>query len=171
MSLYTIDQNIKAVIDSLYDRVDENGELIEVTAEDLQIIEQLNEERNTKLENIALYCKNLDSEAQAIKAEEESLKKRRERIERKSEGLKNMMIYSLMANGDDKFESSKCCAKIRESKATDIINKDLIPEKFIKVKTFEPEYNPDKTAIKKAILAGEEVPGAAIKINRKLNIE
>lgn len=171
MSIYTIDQQIKATIDSLYDRVDENGELIDVTQEDLKLIEQLNEERNIKLENIALYCKNLDSEAQAIKAEEDALKKRRERIERKSEGLKGVMISSLMANGDDKFESARCCAKIRESKVTDIINKDLIPEKFIKVKTFEPEYNPDKTAIKKAILAGEKVPGAAIKINRKLNIE
>ena len=171
MSLYTIDQEIKNVIDSLYDRVDENGELIDVSETDLEALSQLKQERQTKLENIALYCKNLDSEAAAIKAEEEALKKRRERIERKSDGLKTLMINSLLANGDKAFETTRCCAKIRESTATEILNADLIPEKFIKVKTFEPEYNPDKTAIKKAINAGETVPGAQLKVNRKLNIE
>jgi hypothetical protein len=171
MSLYTIDQQIKATIDSLYDRVDENGELIDVTQEDLKLIEQLNEERKTKLENITLYCKNLDAEAAAIKAEEDALKKRRERIENKSEGLKKYMISSLMANGDNEFESPRCRAKIRESESTNIIDQSLIPEKYIKVKTPEPEYNPDKVAIKKAIKAGEKIPGAELITNRKLNIE
>ena len=175
MSLYTIDLDIKNLIDNLYNRVDENGELIDVTEEDLaeslKQISELQGERQNKLENIALFCKNLDSEAQAIKAEEESLKIRRERIERKSDGLKRLMMNSLMANGDTEFSTPKCYAKIKETVATDIIDMDLIPEEFIKVKTFEPEYKPDKVAIKKAIKAGEDVPGAVLKVNRKLNIE
>lgn len=171
MTLYTIDQEIKAAIDSLYDRVDENGELIEVTAEDFQTIEQLNQERKAKLENIALYCKNLEAEALAIKAEEESLKKRRARIEKKAEGLKTLMINSLMANGEKEFESPRCRARVRESEVTKILDQSQIPMEYIKVKTYEPEYLPDKNAIKKAIKAGQQIDGATIEVNRKLNIE
>lgn len=171
MSLYTIDQELKARIDSLYDQVDENGELKEVTIEDLKAIEELNQERQTKLENIALFIKNLDAEADAIKAEEESLKARRERIQRKADGLRNLMMYSLMANGDTESSSPRYHAKIRETEATDILNEDLIPEEFMKVKIPDPVRNPDKVAIKKAIKAGQEVPGAVLKVNRKLNIE
>lgn len=171
MSLYTIDQELKRAIDDLYNRVDENGELVEVTEEELQKIEALNEDRRAKLENITLYCKNLDAEAQAIKAEEEALKKRRARIEKKAEGLKTLMINSLMANGDKEFESPRCRAKIKETESTKIIDQSKIPEEYIKVKTFEPEYNPDKVAIKKAIKAGIQIDGATIEVNRKLNIE
>lgn len=171
MSLYTIDQELQEAIDNLYNRVDENGELIEVTEEDLKAIIDLKEEREAKIENTILFCKNLDAEALAIKAEEEALEKRRKRLEKKSEGLKKYMIFSLLANGDKEFNSPKCYAKVKETEATDIIDKSIIPDEFMKVKTFEPEYNPDKMAIKKAIKAGQEVPGAVLKVNRKLNIE
>lgn len=171
MSLYTIDLSIKNLIDGLYDRVDENGELVAVTEEDLEALNQLQAERTTKLENIALYAKNLDAEAAAIKAEEKALEKRRKRLEAKSDGLRKLMIRSLTENNEKSFETARCSAKIRESKATEILDIGLIPEKYINIKTFEPERNPDKLAIRKAIEAGEDIAGAQIVINRKLNIE
>lgn len=175
MNLYMIDQSIKNAIDSLYDRVDENGELIEMSEEDikenLKKLEEFQGERQTKIENTVLYCKNLDSEAAAIKAEEESLRKRRERIESKSERLKRMVMFSMMANNENEFESTRCYAKLKETDATDIIDMDLIPEEYIKVTTPEPERKPDKNAIKKAIKAGQDIPGAQLIKNRKLNIE
>lgn len=171
MSLYTIDQELKNIIDGLYERVDENGELMEVTDEDLKIIEELNQNRQQKLENIALYIKDLEAEALAIANEIQALGKRQERLQNKADGLRKAMVYSLTLNGDTECSSPRYHAKIKETESTEILNKALIPKEYIKVKTPEPVENPDKVAIKKAIKAGIEVPGAQIKINRKINIE
>lgn len=167
-SLYEIDSSIKAIIDSLYDSVDENGEVGEI---DFTALEELQEERKAKIENIALYIKNCNAEAAAIKNEIDTLKKRMERLQRKSEGLGGLLVSSLQANNETKFESPKCAVKIRTSESTEIDDQSLIPAEFIREITHEPEYKPDKTAIKKAIKAGQQVAGAHLKVNTKAVIE
>lgn len=163
-SLYEIDSNIKAFIDNLFDSADENGE-VDI---DMNILEDLKEQRQTKLENIALYAKNLASDAQAIKEEEKYLEDRRKRLERKCERLKGILVRSMMENGEKELSSARYCAKIRDSKATEIYDDSAIPDKYmVEKKTFAP----DKTAIKKAIESGEEVAGARIIVNHNLKIE
>lgn len=166
-SLYEIDSSIQAIIDSIYDSVDENGEVqVDFTA-----LEELKAERTQKLENIALYIKNCDAEAAAIKAEIDSLKKRCERLERKSDGLRGLLINSMIANGDKELSTPRYRAVIRSSVATEVYDQSLIPAEFIRVIEKDPEYKPDKTAIKKAIQAGQEIAGARLVTNNKVNIE
>ena len=167
-SLYEIDSSIKAIIDSLYDSVDENGEVGEI---DFTALEELQEERKAKIENIALYIKNCNAEAAAIKNEIDTLKKRMERLQRKSEGLGGLLVSSLQANNDKKFESARCVVKIRSSETTEIDDQSLIPAEFIREITHETEYQPDKVAIKKAIKAGQQIAGAHLKVNTKAVIE
>ena len=165
MSLYEIDSRIKAIIDALMDSVDENGEIKDF---DISELEELKEAKQVKLENIALYIKNLDAEAVAIKAEENTLKERRESIERKSERLRTALINSLQEDGKDELTSPKFVAKIKVTERTEILDIDKIPEKFIKVKT---EKTADKTEIKKAIKSGVEIEGARIVPNTTINIK
>lgn len=165
MSLYEIDARIKAIIDNIYDQADENGEVGEV---DLTELTELQEAREVKLENIALYAKNLASEASAIKEEENTLAERRKRLERKCERLKGILIGAIKEDGGKKISSPRFEAVIRDNKRTEILNPDLIPEEFIVTKI---EKNPDKTAIKKAIEAGQEVAGATISINTTITIK
>ena len=165
-SLYEIDSNIKAIIDSIYNSDDfEDGEINEA---DFTALEQLQADRKAKLENIALYAKNCDAEAQAIKAEIETLTKRMKRLQNKSEGLGRVLLKSMSEAGDSKFETSKCAIKIRNSEQTEIIDINLIPKEYIVVKTTE---QPDKTAIKKAIKAGMTVAGAQIIEKANIKIE
>ena len=164
-SLYEIDSNIQAIIDSIYSGDDE------VTDADFTALLELKAERTAKLENIALYIKNCDSEAAAIKAEIDNLTARAKRLERKSEGLRGILLNSMIANGDKEISSPRYSAKIRTSKATEIIDESLIPDDFVRIITHEPERKPDKTAIKKAILSGQEVAGARVVENQKVNIE
>lgn len=166
-SLYEIDSNIQAIIDSIYSGDDEG----EVTDADFTALMELKEERATKLENIALYIKNCDSEAAAIKAEIDSLTARAKRLERKSEGLRGILLNSMVTNGDKELSSPRFVAKIRTSKATEILDENAIPDEFIRVITHEPERKPDKAAIKKAIEAGQEVAGARVIVNQKVNIQ
>lgn len=163
-SLYEIDRDIQAFIDSVFAMADENGE-VDI---DMDILEDLKEQRQNKLENIALYIKNLASDAQAIKNEEIILAERRKRLESKCERLKGILVRSMMENNEKELSSARYCAKIRDSKATEIYDDSAIPDKYmVEKKTFAP----DKTAIKKAIESGEEVAGARIIINHNLKIE
>ena len=166
-SLYEIDSNIKAVIESIYD-ASEDGEVSEV---DFTALTELQAERQVKLENIALYIKNCDADAAAIQAEIEHLEKRKARLERKSEGLRGILIASMVANNDKEISSPRFVAKIRQSEATEILDEKGIPDEFFNVTIPEPKRTPDKKAIKAAIKAGTEIAGARIVINRKVNIE
>ena len=164
-SLYEIDSRIKAIIDSIYDAADENGEVGEI---DLTELKELQEEREVKLENIALYAKNLASEASAIKEEENTLSERRKRLERKCERMKAILINAMKEDGNKKMSSPRFEAVLRDSKKTEIIDETLIPEQYINTKI---EKTPDKTAIKKAIEAGEEVAGATVIVNTTITIK
>ena len=65
MTLYEID----AQLEEMLEQVDpETGELLC----DMEQLEALSLERDRKLENLALYIKNRDAEAKAIREEEES---------------------------------------------------------------------------------------------------
>lgn len=165
MTLYEIDSQIKGIIDRLYDEMDESGEIGEV---DFSALEDLKEERQKKLENIALYVKNLEAEAEAIKNEEENLAKRRKRLSNRADGLKYLLIKSISENGEKEFTTARCSAKVRESEATEIVDIKYIPKEFLKEKT---EVTPDKTAIKKAIKSGVNIAGARIVVNKSIRIE
>ena len=66
MKLYEINSEIENLVDT------ETGEIA-----DIAFFEQLSMERTAKIEGIALYIKNLDSDVTALKAEETALAERR----------------------------------------------------------------------------------------------
>lgn len=165
MSLYEIDSRIRAIIDGIYEAADEDGVVEEI---DFTELKQLQEDRKTKLENIALYIKNTEAEAEAIEAEEDKLAARRKKLENKAKRLREYIINSMKENNDEPLKTARCEVRIKDNEKTDITDLESIPEEFIKVKV---EKNPDKTAIKKAIKAGQTVPGAQIIINTTLTIK
>ena len=64
---------------------------------------------------------------------------------------------------DTTFETEKIRASLRITPLykTEIIDNALIPQKFLRTKTVTTTA-PDKPAIKEAIKAGEDVPGAML---------
>lgn len=165
MSLYEIDTRIREILDSIYDAADEDGEVGEI---DLTELKELQAARETKLENIALYAKNLAVEASAIKDEENILAERRKRLERKCERMKGILMYAMQEDGNKKISSPRFEAVLRYSKKTEIIDESLIPEEYMTTKITK---TPDKTAIKKAIEAGTEVAGAKVLDNTTISIK
>ena len=167
-SLFTIDSEIKAILDSVLDQTDENGEFTGDIESIYSSLEELQEAREAKMENIALYAKNLASEASAIKNEEIILADRRKRLERKCERLEGILMNSLLQNNETKASSPRFEAKIRYADNTEIEDESLIPKEYLVTKT---EVKPDKTAIKKAIKEGKEVAGARIVSVPHINIK
>jgi hypothetical protein len=165
MTLYEINQEIARAIEAMFDSVDE--ETGEIHAGTVEIFNNLKVARDEKIENIGVYMKNLQAEADLIKKEEQALKERRERKEKKYDRLKKYLTDNLDGNP---WESSKVSLSFRISHPVEIDDESQIPEKYMKAPKIE-DPKPDKTAISKAIKAGEKVPGAHIEEKKNLQIK
>lgn len=152
-SLYEINEAIKNTIDL------ETGEIV-----DFQAFEKLQMERTDKLENIALWYKNLHSEAEALKAEEKAFAYRRISAESKAESLKNYLNSAL--NGQP-FKTVKANVTFRKSKSLQIIDESVIPKEYFKT----PDPVVSKTDITNDIKAGKEIPGVELKENLNISIK
>lgn len=139
MKLYEIDNAILECIDF------ETGEIIDVDK-----LNELQMERDAKIENVALWIKDLKAEAEAIKAEKLALAERQKVAENKAENLKKWLAYALQGN---KFKTARCSVSFRNTESVEITpeglenlmrggNNELLTYK-------DPE--PNKKAIKDAI--------------------
>lgn len=149
---------INADLEALLGQVDEEtGEVLF----DPEALDALLMEREQKLEGVALAIKNITAEAVAIKTEEDALKERRQRLEKKKDGL---LKYLQTALEGEKFETARVAVSYRKSQKTEITDQD----KFMAWASQHDEYltfkapEPNKTAIKAAIKDGAEIPGAAL---------
>lgn len=163
MKLFDIDERLAACVKLDESRVvdTESGEII-----DLEAIAALEMERDKKIENLGCWYKNLLAEAEALKAQKNAFAEREKAKKAKAESLKGFLGRYL--NGK-KFESAKVAMSFRKSEAVEFDAKCIgdIPEEFLKFK--DPEL--DKVAVKKAIKAGETVPGCELVARQNLQIK
>ncbi len=163
MQLYEIDAAIRDVLDGMVDP--ETGE---VSDDALALLEDLSLQRQDKIEGIALYYKNLTADAAAIKAEEEALRKRRQSAESHAARLKHYLSDFMPG---EKLETAKVKIGWHKSTAVMVANEaDFIraaPKDYLTYK--DPTVN--KTAIKEALAAGKEVPGAELITNMNLQVK
>lgn len=150
MTLYEIDTKISKCIDG------ETGEVI-----DIDRLSGLAMERDAKLEGVALWIKNLEATAKAIKTERDVLKVRQEQAEHKALALREWLSKALDGG---KMETAR--VKISYRKSTVVEVDDRLPKKWCSKKIV---YTPDKVAIKMAIQNGKKITGA--KITEKNNIQ
>ena len=153
MKLYEINEQILNCIDS------ETGEVIDhEKLNDLQIA------KDEKIENLALWYKDLLAEANALKEEKEAFAEREKAAKNKAESIKNYLSHVL--NGEN-FKTTKCALSFRKSEKTVIDDIYSIPESFLKYS--EPKA--DLTEIKKAIKNGEEIKGAHLEETQNIQIK
>ena len=144
MKLYEIDQAIMDCIDM------ETGEIVNE-----ELLNDLQMERDAKIENVALWIKELKAEAEALKAEKLAFAERQKVTENKMESLKKWLAYAL--NGE-KFKTVRASVTFRTTDNVEIADIFKLDENYLRYK--EPEA--DKDAIKKAIKAGQQVAGATL---------
>ena len=139
MTIYEIDNEIMNCIDM------ETGEVI-----DTEKLNELQMERDAKIENVALWIKELKAEAEAIKNEKQALAERQRVAENKAESLKNWIAYAL--NGE-KFKTAKCSISYRNSESVEVTEEGLEAlmrdhEDLLTYKAPEPNKKAIKDAIK-----------------------
>ena len=149
MKLYEIDEAIIACIDA------ETGEII-----DADKLDKLTMERDAKIENVALWIKDLKAEAEALKAEKMAFAERQKVAENKAESLKKWLAYALQG---EKFKTPKCAISFRKSEAVEVTDEGLnnLMKEHDELLTYKaPE--PNKTAIKQALKDGLNVAGVKL---------
>lgn len=151
-SLYEINQSIMACIDP------ETGEVL-----DFDALAALQMEKDQKIENVACWVKNLMAEAAAYKAEKTAFAEREEQAVKKAESLKKWLADALAGQ---KFSSAKCAVSFRHSETVQVDDASIIPDDMMRIKA-----EPNKTAIKAALKAGQEVQGCTLVQNLSTQIK
>lgn len=157
-TLYEIEQEILSCID------EESGEVI-----DFEKLDALALERDRKLENIALWVKNLEADAKAYKEEKDSFEQKRKAAENRANSLKAYLTSYLAGTS---FKTQKINISFRSSKAAEVYDLDALmryDDCDIYLKYEDPK--PDKKAIKDAISEGIEIPGCRIVENSNIQIK
>lgn len=153
MNLYEIDSAIMNCVDM------ETGEII-----DMEALENLQMERDQKIENIGCWIKNLLADAKALKEEKDNLAARQKSTENKAASLKAYLSSYL--NGE-KFKTAKVAISYRKSDSVDISEGAVIPEEYLKYS----DPTPDKIGLKAALKAGEKFPGISIVTSSNIQIK
>lgn len=149
MNLFEINAKLMNAFESCIDP--ETGEIIG----DTSVLDELQMERDTKIENTALLIKNLRAEAKALKEEEDRFAKRRRTCENRAKWLSNYLSDNLHG---EKFKTLRTQITFRETESIEVTDVWELPEDLRRYK--DPE--PDKALIKAAIKAGQQVKGAEL---------
>ncbi len=120
-SLYEINEAVEiALAKAELEAMENDGELTEATCEELDRLEM---DREVKIENTALYIKNLKAESAMIRAEEKKLKERRQVVDNKLANISEWLKFNLHG---EKRTAGNYKISYRNSKATAIENIDLV---------------------------------------------
>lgn len=159
MRLYEFDSAIEDAFTKAIDH--ETGEIID---EDMaERFEQLQIDRDKKIEGIACMIKEFNADAIALKAEKDTLAARQRTAENRAASLKRYLEGYL---GGEKFESARAAISYRKSVAVNVMDINSIPQEYLTIKV-----DANKTAIKNAIKNGDVVAGAELIENRNMVIK
>ena len=152
--------NLYEINAAILDCVDlETGEII-----DIEQLQALQIEREQKIEDVALWYKNLLSDAAQYAAEEAAFKKKKLVAQAKAERLKAYLQDALQGG---KYKSTRVSISYRTTPRVvvdDVLN---LPPRFVRFAAPEP----NKTEIAAAIKAGEIVNGAHMESSESMIIK
>ena len=161
-TLYDINENYAAIIAAVEEA---EGELTPELEEQLAAN---GEDFREKIENYLMAVRNYAADVEAFKAEAVAFSAKAKRAAATVDRLKQTVTAAMQLRGMDKERFGNFTASLRRSERV-TVDDDLIqqlPDKFKRVK-----YEADKTALKEALKAGEEVEGAQLTTNYSLQIK
>lgn len=160
----------------LYELTSKRQELLDLIAamdsEDLELsdavgdtLEALDEAIQDKAEAVASFIFSLQADSAALKQEEQRLAERRRLNDAKVERMKTYLADMLQEADIDKVQGLKYTIGFRKSEKVAVTNVDALPERFLRVKR-----EPNLTALKEALKAGQAFDGAVLTTNKNLSI-
>ena len=168
LTLYGITKEIQ-VLEELWEMaIDEetgeikDSEVLEKLQSDIEVILQ------EKAASLVKYCKARDCFIDNVDQEIKKLQALKKAATNKQDNFKKYIKMCMEKIGVKNIETPNGTLSLRKSESISIDDEKLIPAKFT---TIVPEIKVSKTDIKKAIKAGEKVPGATLMQNINLQIK
>lgn len=159
-ALYHIEQELNAINEEL---INAGGEITPELESKLAITQ---EELSVKATNYGLVMLNNEADITAIDAEIKRLQALKAPLESTNKKLKEAISNAMLMYGLEKVESATLKLSFRKSEAVEVFDESKLNQKYF---NYKPTV--DKTAIKAALKAGEEVDGARIVTNQNLQIK
>lgn len=163
MELYKLTGNYREVFDTFDDCDDLTDDQIQAYFNTLEAIE---DEFDSKGENIGCFIKELNGDIDLLESEIASLTARRNVKRNLVKRLKSMLVDNMQAVGKKKIDRSRAKLSLRNNPESASFTNEA---KFIKwakennreyLRFPEPEIN--RTAVKKDLQSGKEIPGASL---------
>lgn len=155
MTLFDID---KAIAEFEFEIDEDTGEILNIDA-----LDALQMAREQKIENVGLFIKNLEAEADAVENQEKIFADRKKRIRKKIEGLKGFLGYAL----DGKpFKTDRVVMSFRKSESVLVKDDYLVPDEYCNISVVR---KPDKKVLKDALKHGKEIMG--VELIEKQNVQ
>ena len=151
--------DIVAEIENFRFEIDEEtGEIL--NAKELDDLEM---ERDKKIENLCLWIKNLRADVKAYEDEEKSFALKKKQAKNKLESLENYVQYILAG---EKFKTDKVSVSYRKSESVDCIDINYVDDDYLIYS--EPRLN--KRKIRDALKSGTHVVGCTLaeKVNMQI---
>jgi len=134
-------------------------------------LDGLTGELEVKATNVAMFVRNLEASAEAIKAAESDMNARRKAIENRAKRIRAYLQEQMQRTGISKIECPYFKLAIRDNPPSVSIDAESqIPAEFMRTPE-PPPPAPDKKAIAEALKAGRDVPGASLVRGQRLEIK
>lgn len=128
-------------------------------------LSQIEGEVAEKLESYAMVIKNIQSDIDGLKAENERLSARKKAMETNLDKIKKAMSEALLTVEGNRLKTDKFTFSFRKSTKVEVSDIDSIPMQYVKV-----ERTISRSALAKALKAGEHIEGAKLVENQSLSI-
>lgn len=159
--MYEIDEMYLNLIDLVEGQEGEQSEAVKIA------LDNLADEYNEKVVNMAKLIQIKKGEAETIKAEIARLTALKKQKENSVEWLQDTIKKAMDLRGDNKLETGLFTFSIKNNApSVQISDENVVPDKFVKI-----AKNIDKVALKKAIQAGLELEGVELVATQSLVIK
>lgn len=162
MTLYELTNECQDLMDKMDDpSVDKEAlkEAIDLTKENLR----------NKIEGYIKVYMNNQAKIESVHNEIDRLKQRENMLKDRTDVLADSILTVMQLCGLTKIETDLFTAKIKTGNGKVVVtDEDLLDSKFFNVKPSKPTL--DRTALRKAILAGEDIEGASIEKEVSLDV-
>lgn len=161
ITLYQCAADVQAVLDAYFDDETERQDTIEA------VIGQF----EAKAQSVAAYCLNMAATGDMLEAHIKAMQAKLKTCRAREGRLKDYLAANMKAAGIRSIQADdgSFAAKFAKNPPrVEIWDEKQIPDDMMRVKTVT---EPDKTAIKAAIQAGREIPGAKIVQEETLRIK
>ena len=192
-SIFEIDQEIDAIIETHQQEFEENGLISE---ESMLRFEQFLHAMNAKVDRIGGYIRATENIANCSKLEADRLNKRAKAATNKADRVKSMLLYYMKTREQQSLEGTLFTARICKNSAdtVTVTDKDAIPAAYrrhdakidggawesilallpgelqIVLESSAKDFSVNLEAIKVASTQGNDIPGAVVKRGDHLRI-